>query len=190
MFNLIVEEYNAKVSDLARLHKEDGGGKARNGSGVIFENVIEHLCADNNLVAKKNDYKRTEEIDGISIKNFQVDKHIYRDGVMVKAVESKTYLDVCFLKRAVMDFIELEASPDVPDDVEYAIFAGQRTVAQDSFQYYLAYFKRATGKDLNVFVVNHYKKRDAKRAIYMEQYNSDFQLDIAEVNEFVEWLQK
>ena len=89
-----------------------------------------------------------------------------------------------------MDFIELEASPDVPDDVEYAIFAGQRTVAQDSFQYYLAYFKRATGKDLNVFVVNHYKKRDAKRAIYMEQYNSDFQLDIAEVNEFVEWLQK
>ena len=189
-FDTIIEAYNAKVSDLPRLHKEDGGGKARNASGVIFEDFITHLCADNNLVAKKNDYKRTEEIDGASLKNLQVDKHIYVEGVLKKLVESKCYLDACYLKRAVIDFIELEASPDVPDDVEYAILAGQECVSQDSFQYYLAYFKKATGKDVNVFIVNQHKKRNAKRAIYMEQYNSDFQLDIAEVNKFVEWLQK
>ena len=68
-FDTIIEAYNAKVSDLPRLHKEDGGGKARNASGVIFEDFITDICADNNLVAKKNDYKRTEEIDGISLKN-------------------------------------------------------------------------------------------------------------------------
>ena len=189
-FDTIIEAYNAKVSDLPRLHKEDGGGKARNASGVIFEDFITHLCADNNLVAKKNDYKRTEEIDGISLKNLQVDKHIYAKDVLKKLVESKCYLDACYLKRAVIDFIELEASPDVPDDVEYAILAGQECVSQDSFNYYLAYFKKETGKDLNVFIVNQHKKRNAKRAIYMEQYNSDFQLDIEQVNKFVEWLQK
>ena len=188
--NLIIDAYNAEVEDLPRLHKEDGGGKARNASGVIFENFIKRICADNDLEAKKNDYKRTEEIDGASLKNLQVDKHIYRSNVMIKGVESKCYLDACYLKRAVIDFIELEESPDVPDDVEYAILAGQECVSQDSFEYYLAYFKKATGKELQVFIVNQHKKRNAKHAIYMEQYNSDFQLDIVEVNRFVEWLQK
>lgn len=186
--NLIIDAYNAEVEDLPRLHKENGGGKARNASGVIFENFIKRICADNGLEAKKNDYKRTEEVDGVCLKNLQVDKHIYRNDVMVKAVESKCYLDACYLKRAVLDFIELNASPDVPDNVEYAILAGQECVAQDSFAYYCAYFKKMTGKDVKVFIVNKHKKRNATRAIYMEEYNSDFQLDIQEVNKFVEWL--
>jgi hypothetical protein len=188
--NLIIDAYNAEVEDLPRLHKEQGGGKARNASGVIFENFIKRICADNGLEAKKNDYKRTVEIDGFSLKNLQVDKHIYRNGEMKKAVESKCYLDACYLKRAVLDFIELESSPDVPDDVEYAILAGQECVSQDSFKYYCAYFNKMTGKDINVFIVNQHKKRNANRAIYMEEHNSDFQLDIQEVNKFVEWLQK
>lgn len=186
--DVIIETYNQEVKDLPRLHLVGGGGKARNGSGVIFENLIQRICADNNLKAKKNDYKRTEEIDGTSLKNLQVDKHIYRDGMMVKAVESKCYLDACYLKRAVLDFIELDASPDVPDGVEYAILAGQECVSQDSFNYYLAYFKKMTGKEVNVFIINRHKKRNAQRAIYMEQYNQDFQLDVEEVNRFVEWL--
>jgi hypothetical protein len=186
--NLIIDTYNAEVEDLPRLHFIGGGGKARNASGVIFENFVQHICADNGLKAKKNDYKRSEEINGIYLKKLQVDKHIYRDGVMVKAVESKCYLDACYLKRAVIDFVELNASPDVPDDVEYAILAGQKDVSRDAFEYYCAYFKKMTGKNLNVFVINTHKKRNAKRAIYMEEYNSDFQLDIEEVNKFVEWL--
>lgn len=185
---LILDAYHAEIEELPRLHLIGGGGKARNGSGVIFENLIQRICADNGLKAKKNDYKRTEEIDGVSLKNLQVDKHIYRDGVMVKAVESKCYLDACYLKRAVVDFIELDASPDVPDNVEYAILAGQECVSQDSFNYYVAYFKKMTGKNLNVFIINQHKKRNAQRAIYMEKYNADFQLDENEVNRFVEWL--
>jgi len=186
--DLIIETYNREVKDLPHLHMTGGGGKARNGSGVIFENLIQRICSNHNLKAKKNDYKRTEEIDGVSLKNLQVDKHIYRDGIMVKAVESKCYLDACYLKRAVLDFIELDASPDVPDGVEYAILAGQECVSKDSFNYYLAYFKKMTGKEVKVFIINQHKKRNAQRAIYMEQYNQDFQLDVEEVNKFVEWL--
>ena len=107
---------------------------------------------------------------------------------MKKAVESKSYLDLCYLKRTVLDFIELDASPDVPDDVKYAILAGQECVSKDSLNYYLAYFRRMTGKDLNIFVVNQHTKRNATRAIYMKQYNNDFQLDVEKVNEFVKWL--
>jgi hypothetical protein len=188
--NLIIEAYNAEVEDLPRLHKEDGGGKARNASGVIFENFIKRICADNGLEAKRNDYKRTEEISGVCLKNLQVDKHIYRNGKMVKATESKCYLDACYFKRAILDFIELNASPDVPDDVEYAILAGQECVSKDTLNYYSAYFKKMTGKDVSIFIVNKHKKRNATRAIYMEEFNSDFQLDIQEVNKFVEWLKE
>lgn len=55
--NLIIDAYNAEVEDLPRLHFIGGGGKARNGSGVIFENFIQRICADNGLKAKKNDFK-------------------------------------------------------------------------------------------------------------------------------------
>jgi len=188
--NLIIDAYNAEVADLPRLHLIGGGGKARNASGVLFENLIQRICSDNGLKAKKNDYKRTEEIDGLFLKNLQVDKHIYRDGVMKKAVESKCYLDACYCKRAVIDFIELYKSPDVPEDVEYAILTGQSCIAEDTFKYYSAYFKRETGKDLNVFVVNQHKQRSGGRPIYKEEYNADFRLDIQEVNKFVEWLNK
>jgi hypothetical protein len=186
----IIDAYHTEIANLPKLHLVGGGGKARNGSGVIFENLIQRICVDNGLKAKKNDYKRTEEIDGVCLKNLQVDKHIYRDDVMVKAVESKCYLDACYLKRAVIDFIELNSSPDVPNNVEYAIFAGQECVSRDSFNYYLAYFKKMTGKDVNVFIANQFKKRNGSRAIYMEQYNNDFQLDLQEVTRFVEWLNR
>lgn len=188
--DIIIEAYNCEVGDIPRIHREEGGGKARNASGVLFENFIERVCADNNLVAKKNDYKRSKEIDGLFVKNLQVDKHIYRSGFFKNALECKAYLDSCYLKRAVLDFIELHESPDVPNDVEYAIFAGQNCVSEDTLKYYLAYFKSKTNKDLNIFIVNKQKKRSASKAIYMENYSEDFQLDITEVNKFVEWLNK
>lgn len=188
--NWIIDSYHNEVAKLPKIHSESGGGKVRGKSGNIFEKLIEELCTDNNLKAKKNDRKRTEEINGICLKNLQVDKHIYRGNIMVKAIEAKCYLDSCYFKRALMDFIELNSSPDVPDNVEYAIFAGQIGVSDNSFEYYLSYFKKMTGKDVNVFVVNRIKKRNAKKAIYMKQYNSNFQLDLQEIDRFVDWLKK
>ena len=187
--NEIVETYNKEVDALSLLHKKGGGGKARNGSGLAFENFIGGVCDVNNLVAKKNDYKRSEIINGEQINNLQVDKHCYRDNVLVKRIESKTYLDACYLKRAVDDFIDLHNSPDVPDNVEYAIVTGQKCVADKSLRFESAKFKRSTGKDLKLFVLNRHKIRNPKKAIYMEMYRNDFNLDMSEVKDFVEWLQ-
>ena len=186
----IIKTYNNEVDALSLLHKNEGGGKARSKSGLAFENFLESICDVNGLVAKRNDYKKSEIIDGEQFDKLQVDKHCYRDNVLVKMIESKTYLDACYLKRAVNDFIDLHNSPDVPDDVEYAIVAGQKCVADASLGFESAKFKRSTGKDLKLFVLNQHKIRNPKKAIYMEIYRNDFNLDMSEVEDFVEWLQK
>ena len=185
-----VETYNNEVDNLVLCHKNDGGGKARSKSGLAFENFLESVCDVNGLVAKRNDYKKSEIIDGEQLDKLQVDKHCYRDNVLVKMIESKTYLDACYLKRAVDDFIDLLNSPDVPDNLDYSIVTGQECVAENALKYHTAKFKRATGKDLKVFILNQHKKRNGNKAIYMEEYRKDFDLDMNVVNEFVEWLQK
>jgi len=187
---LIAERYESDVDQLPQTHTELGGGAARAASGLVYENLIERTCSALGLDARKNDYKRTEVVNGTCLKNLQVDKHIYRNGVMVKAVESKTYLDACYLKRAVMDFIELDQSPDVPEWVEYAIFAGQNAVGKDAFAYYPAFFNKITGKEVSIFFVNPYRKRSSVRSIYNEKYRDDFKLDPVVYNEFIAWLKK
>ena len=186
----ITERYETEVDKLPQTHFELGGGAARSESGLVYENLIERTCTALNLDARKNDYKKTEEVNGACLENLQVDKHIYRENVMKKAVESKCYLDACYLKRAVMDFIELEQSPEVPDDVEYAIFAGQNACGEKSFAYYQAFFKKITGKEVNIFFVNPTRKRSSSRPIYNKEYREDFKLDKVVYNEFIEWLNK
>ena len=189
-FTAIAERFETEVDKLPQTHFELGGGAARSESGLVYENLIERTCTTLNLDARRNDYKKTEEVNGTCLKNLQVDKHIYRNGMMVKAVESKTYLDACYLKRAVMDFIELEQSPEVPDDVEYAIFAGQNACGNDAFAYYQAFFKKITGKEVQIFFVNPIRKRSSSRPIYKQEYREDFKLDMVVYNKFIEWLKK
>ena len=89
-----------------------------------------------------------------------------------------------------MDFIELEQSPEVPDDVEYAIFAGQKACGDAPFAYYPAFFKKITGKEVKIFFVNPSRKRSSSRPIYKEEHRQDFNLDNGVYNKFIEWLEK
>ena len=91
-------------------------------------------------------------------------------------------MDACYLKRAVMDFIELEQSPEVPDDVEYAVFAGQNACGKDAFAYYPAFFNKITGKEVKIFFVNPNRKRSSSRPIYDEKCRDDFDLDMGVYN--------
>ena len=153
----IIESYNQDITELPKLHKEYGGGMARNGSGLVYENLIKRTCTALDLDAKKNDYKKTEEVNGYCLKNLQVDWHVYKNGQMTKAIESKTYLDACYLKRAVMDFIELEQSPEVPDNVEYAIFAGQNACGKEHL-HIIPHFSKNNRKEVKIFFVNPHAK--------------------------------
>ena len=184
----VIESYNKEVDALPEIHQEGGGGEARNASGLVYENLIKRTCDHLGLDAKKNDYVKTEEVNGHCLENLQVDWHVYKQRAMKKAIESKCYLDACYLKRAVMDFIELEQSPEVPDDVEYAIFAGQNACGDAPFAYYPAFFKKITGKDVKIFFVNPQRKRSSSRPIYKEKYREDFNLNNKVYNEFIRWL--
>ena len=188
--NSIIEQYNKEVDALPEIHSTGGGGNARNASGLVYENLIKRTCDSLGLDAKKNDYVKTEEVNGYCLSNLQVDWHVYSNNSMKKAIESKTYLDACYLKRAILDFIELDQSPEVPDDVEYAIFAGQNACGDAAFAYYPAFFKKITGKDVKIFFVNPQRKRSSKRAIYIEEYRNDFNLDNVVYNSFIQWLHR
>jgi len=185
---LIIEQYGKDVDALPEIHSR-GGGAARNASGLVYENLIKRTCISLKFNPKKNDYFRTKEINGKSLRTLQVDWHVYNNNdKLTKLVESKTYLDRCYLERAVTDFIKLNQSPDVPDDAEYCIFAGQNACADDAIEYYKEYFKHETGKELTIFFVNPQRKRSSTRPIYKEEYRSDFVLDKGVYNEFMEWL--
>jgi hypothetical protein len=136
--DLIIETYNREVDDLPNLHKNSGGGKARNASGLVYENLTLRTCEMLGLDARKNDYKKSKKTkSGKQIKNLQVDWHCYKEESLKKLVECKTYLDSCYLKRFVDDALDLHLSPEVPDDVEFAILAGQNACGITAFEYNL-----------------------------------------------------
>lgn len=186
----IIAQYEAEVDLLPATHAQKGGGKSRNSSGLVYENLIQRVCDAIGVDARRNDYQITEEIEGNALNNLQVDKHIYRDNVFVKAVESKAYLDSSMLRRAIFDFLELHHSPDVPDNVEYAIFMGQDACSGNSLDYYTKWFKKHTGKEVKVFVLNPQEKRNSSRPIYESAWRDNFVLNQDTFYEFVEWLQK
>ena len=183
-----IEYFNQELDALPSIHKNGGGGNARNASGLLYENLIKRTCNQLGLDAKKNDYVKTEEVNGYSLMNLQVDWHIYKNNVMRYLVESKTYLDACYLKRATLDFIELDQSPDVPDNVEYAIFAGQNACGDAPFAYYQHFFKKFTGKDMKIFFLHPNHKRSSSRPIYKEEFRGLFNIDNMVYNEFINWL--
>ena len=148
----IIESYYKELDALPSIHQSGGGGDARNASGLLYENLIKRICDWLGLDAKKNDYVKTEEVNGYCLKNLQVDWHVYKNKKMTKLIESKTYLDACYLKRAILDFIELDQSPDVPDDAEYAIFAGQNACGMQHFHTTPHFSRRLQERKLRYFL--------------------------------------
>jgi len=181
-------QYESDVDALPAKRKQ-GGGAARNGSGLVYENLVKRTCDLLGFDARKNDYKSTEEIDGVSMSNLQVDWHVYKEGTLRLFVECKTYLDSCYMLRAVVDLIELHNSPDTPDDCEFAIFAGQDAVAAKNMTYFCAFFKKNTGKDLRVFFANPQKRRSSSRPIFDAKQRQDFTLSTEVHDQFINWLE-
>jgi hypothetical protein len=187
----IIEQYETEVDELPEIHAQNGGGKARNKSGLIYENLIFRTAKAVGFNPKKNDYKRSKKTkSGKQIKNLQVDWHCYKEGLLKNLIESKTYLDSCYLKRFIDDALDLHLSPEVPDDVEFAILAGQNACGTAAFEYNLEKFFDLTGKEINVFFVNPQVKRNSKKPIYKAEFRQNFKLDTVVYNEFVEWLNK
>ena len=177
------------------LHLADGqqrfgnGGQQRGAAGQLFEDLIDDLieCTDRRLAEHR--YVTSREINGLSLGNLQVDKHVVYNDEIETLVESKAYLDSSMLKRAVMDFNEVCLSPDAPHVKKLAVFAGQTVIADVTRVFTLDLCHQLTGIKPEIFVVNTVKQRDGNKQLHDPRFGDNFGLDRAELERFVAWLQ-
>lgn len=173
--NTAIDNYTSAVENLQVIYNKKGARASAAASGEVFENLIDDLVVLNsNYKSLKNDYL-TVELDGNVMDNVQVDRHIRRivDNAIRAVVESKTYLDSPFCKRAVVDFIEACSSDQVDENTELVIFAGQSCISKKTLNYYQAFCKKYTGRNFHLFLVNEDKKRDSKRPLYKHKFTLD-----------------
>lgn len=133
--NFILEQFEIE-------RKLDEGGKIRQFSGEIVENVSEMIW---NLLSSKypevnaqiytgkdKPYKIVDP-DGNYI-NESVDKHCYINGKLVLAIECKTYLDKCYMQRADSDFNLLKS---YNKDFDAIIISQENAIGDNSFNFFL-----------------------------------------------------
>jgi len=157
-------------------------------AGQLFEDLIFDIIQTiPTLKVLHNDYL-TANIGGVEINNLQVDCHVRSktNNKLLCCVEAKTYVDACFMKRAVSDFMSISRSTEHRKDLRFVIFAGQRAVKKETENYQQAFLKEFTGKGFDLFVVNLQKIRNATKPLYQEQ----FPLDLEELNRFHNYLLK
>jgi hypothetical protein len=186
IFEEINSLYNQKVNNLMETYKTFGARKCAGESGEVFEKFIDDVVKHfPHLQSLKNDYL-TVECNGYKMTNVQVDRHIRStiDNTLKSVIEGKTYLDSCYCKRAVIDFIEIAESSEITDNVDFVILTGQTSIRQNTFNYYQEFCKKHTGRYFKLFVVNDIKKRNSKKYLYKEK----FKLDIQEVERFHDYI--
>ena len=125
---------------------------------------------------------------GFFLPKLQVDKHISYNDQIESVCECKTYLDFCYYKRAISDFKEVLLSPDTPDSLKLAVFTGQRSLDDNSLEFANALSRLETGVTPELFVVNVVKQRDSNKQLCDPQFASDFDLDISELQRFIDWV--
>jgi hypothetical protein len=174
----VIGYYNSTVKNFSRLYEENGQGAVRSAIGDLYQNVAEKLITglDPSLVCKHNDFLSKYSKSGkYRVDNMQVDLHVYRGTELLFILESKTYLDACYLKRAVEDFREIR---DVVGNIPAIVFSGQNAVSDNTYGYYTEEY------DFETFYVNSTKKRSSKTPIY----KTCDPLDLTELERFIEYV--
>jgi len=177
-FANVIYHYNKTISSLSQLREEKGQGAVRDAIGTLFHEIAVMIVkmVDDDLDCKKNDYMVKYSSSGkYKISNLQVDVHVYKNGKLVLIVESKTYLDACYLKRAVEDFTQIR---DVVGNVPAVIWSGQNAVGKNTFGYYNEEYEFET------FFVNQTKKRNSNNPVY----KSCDPLDVNELKRFYDYV--
>lgn len=176
--NEIKEYYNTEVEKLAALKESDGEGAVRGATGRLYQDIAELLIlsVDPSLKCKHNDFLIKYSKSGkYKVKNIQVDLHVYREDTMLFILESKTYLDSCYLKRSIADFREVR---EIVGDVPAILWSGQNAVSDETFGFW------NEECDFETFYCNSTKKRVAT----LPTYKTCDPLDIVVLEKFVKYV--
>lgn len=177
--NEIVDYYNLEVKMISKNYKKLGQGAVRDLMGKLYQRVCEMIIksVDPSLEIKSNDYLTLHsKSKKYKLDNIQVDWHVYRKDTLVLIIECKTYLDVCYLKRAIEDF---ETIRKVQRNVPAVIFSGQNAVGQNAWDFYNDEYR------FDCFFINTEKRR-SKNPVY----KSCDPLDTEEIRRFAEYVRK
>ena len=184
----ITNYYNSLSLGHQLFTQPNTGGKRRALAGDLFETLVNDLieCTDRSL--HKRRFIESRSIEGILLPKLQVDKHIAYNDRIESVCECKTYLDFCYYKRAISDFKEVLLSPDTPDNIKLAVFTGQRSLDDNSLAFANALSRLETGVTPELFVVNVVKQRSSNKQLCNPEYAADFDLDISELQRFIDWV--
>ena len=183
----VIENYTQRVNKLHTIYDEISPRACANASGEVFEVLIDDTISSfPGLVSLRNDFL-TVELNGYVMNNVQVDRHIRNSfGKVVSVIEGKTYLDSCYCKRVVVDFIEIASSSEIDENVDFVVITGQKTIDPNTYNYYQEFCRKHTGRNFKLFVLNEIKQRNSKKPLYREQ----FKLDNIELKRFYEYVNR
>ena len=186
--DVAIENYKRRLADGQKIFGR--AGQQRGAAGKLFEDLVDDLLfnTERELAAEK--YVTSREINGLSLGNLQVDKHIVYKHQIETLVECKAFIDSSMLKRAVSDFNEICQSPDAPNVKKLAILSGQACLAPNTRTFILDNCNQMTGITPEIFVVNTTKQRTGTKQLHDPRFESNFQLDVAELERFVAWLKQ
>ena len=141
--DVAIENYKRRLADGQRIFGR--AGQQRGAAGKLFEDLVDDLLFDTERELAADKYVTSREINGLSLGNLQVDKHIVYKHQIETLVECKAFIDSSMLKRAVSDFNEICQSPDAPSVKKLAIFAGQSTISPITRTFTLDNCQQLTG---------------------------------------------
>ena len=184
--DVVIQNYNRRLTE--GQERFGHGGQQRGAAGKLFEDLFNDLIDCTSLSIAKDKYVRSREINGLTIDNLQVDKHLVKDDQLVIVGECKAYLDVSMLKRAVMDFYSIVRSPDAANLRKVCVLAGQLCGSASSRQYYIELCQELTGLTPEIFTVCSTKQRDGKIQLHDPAFQDNFSLDVDELQRFISWI--
>ena len=180
--NLAIKYYNKHVAVLNETYLKEGQGSLRSSVGELYEGLCFEILnkIDPSLKILKNDYLTLHSKSGKNkLDRIQVDWHVYKGNKLILIIECKTWLDVCYLKRAIDDF-ETIRKIEIHKNVPAIVFAGQDAVSPDAWGYYREEY------DFEPFFVNKTKKRNSNKPIY----KTCDPLDVEEIGRFENYVRK
>jgi hypothetical protein len=178
--SLAIKYYNKHVAVLNEIYLKEGQGAVRSSVGELYEGLCFQILnkIDPSLKILKNDYLTLRsKCQKYKLDNIQVDWHVYKDNKLILIIECKTYLDVCYLKRAIDDF---ETIRKIKKNVPAIVFAGQNAVGKNAWGFYKEEY------DFESFFVNTTKNRNSSKPIY----KTCDPLDVEEIGRFENYVRK
>ncbi|MCL2846989.1 MAG: hypothetical protein FWE38_04845 [Firmicutes bacterium] len=202
----VQSKYDACHETLREIaNKAKTGGEKRQATGDFVEQILQTIIdtiaksiPEANLVSKRgsqDSLSMTLNYKGgkIVLNKIQVDRHLWARNKRIAFVENKTYLDACYLDRALADFkkiaMALEQEGTNPNSVKYIVFAGQDAVSESKVLAYEALFNEETkgltieGLKPHIFYFLQEKRRSSK-----ELSVTKFLIDVGSVERFSEFI--